>query len=129
MKKNLPPIGAQLTHPDAFFYDVRISDDNQSIVGFFEAEETAQPFQFSILTLVHVARQNCLLDQYGEMFKDGRATVFSVWIDDGTNKGITIPALDWVETFINPENGELQATLKACAAFQYEAAFPNAEIL
>ena len=117
MKKNLPPIGAQINHPDAFFYEVSVTENGQHIVGLFEGLETAQIFRFNILDFCHAARENALIDEYDERQS-------TIWLDTGDDDdaGITRPIKEWAAHFCDPSNPELQAVLRDCAEAQLAAA-------
>ena len=111
MKKQTPPIGAQINHPDAHFYKVGVTESGKHIMGLFQGLETAQIFRYSIQEFLHALRENALIDEYEESGK-------MLWIDDGTDDGLNLNAHLWVADFCDLENPELQRVLRDCAKAQ-----------
>lgn len=62
MKNALPPIALQLSHPDAFFYEV--SADSKNVSGLFEAHDKGQPFEVSLESFLSSAYALDYIDDF-----------------------------------------------------------------
>ena len=110
MKNALPPIALQLSHPDAFFYEV--SADSKTISGLFEAHDKGQPFEISVRSFVGSAYVLDYIDDYE--LQAGR-----VFVGDSSG-GKDYPLDGWLQDFIERGNG-LQAVLRHAVEAEFEA--------
>lgn len=109
MKNALPPIALQLSHPDAFFYEV--SADSKTISGLFEAHDKGQPFEISVGSFVVSAYTLDYIDDY---------ELQSGWVFVGDSSGGKGYQLDgWLQDFIERGNG-LQAVLRHAVEAEFE---------
>ena len=110
MKNNLPPVACQLTHPDAFFYDIQVSEN--LIYGFFEAHEKGQSFHVATKVFLNCACELGYIADYDE-------SVQRVYISDNF-EGTDHPALAWVCDLIEANRDATQAILKAAVEFEFD---------
>ncbi|MBK7338755.1 MAG: hypothetical protein IPJ00_22655 [Saprospirales bacterium] len=105
-----PPIALQLSHPDAFFYEV--SADSKNVSGLFEAHDKGQPFGVSIESFLSSAYT---LDYIGDFeLKSGW-----VFVPDSSG-GKDYQIYGWLADFIERGNG-LQAVLHHAVEAEFES--------
>lgn len=104
-----PPIALQLSHPDAFFYEVSV--DSKNISGLFEAHDKGQPFEISVRSFVGSAYVLDYIDDYE--LQAGR-----VFVGDSSG-GKDYPLDGWLADFIERGNG-LQAVLRHAVEAEFE---------